>query len=99
MYLQCRLPQSNKVVWLDLTVNGVVVCSLYGFIQYDFADAGNAVILSVNQTDKIEVNGHTGFENYLFGSSDHIFTTFSGAQIISKEDLAIPGKVCLERLS
>ncbi|WAR14923.1 C1QL2-like protein, partial [Mya arenaria] len=42
------------------------------------------------QGDSVSVKSHAQKPNHLYGTQDHIYTTFSGAQLISDEDLGDP---------
>jgi hypothetical protein len=37
------------------------------------------------------VKAHIGNDNYLFGNTEQIFTTFSGVQVITDIDMMSPG--------
>ena len=76
-------------------MNGSYICSLRGFSPYDFLHVSNAVILHVNQGDTVSIVSHSGVENHLFGNPDHIFTTFSGGEIISDNDILMSGMLSI----
>ena len=85
------MSRQSEELWLDLRVNDRYICSIYAYTDYEWADAGNTAIVHLSAGDNVTVTAHAGLENHLFGSSDHIFTTFSGAQIISDAELRNPG--------
>ncbi|KAH3780157.1 hypothetical protein DPMN_157967 [Dreissena polymorpha] len=78
--------RQHEELWLDLRQNGAYVCSIYGFTEFDWASAGNSVILHLSSGDNVGFYSRPGHESHLFGSADHVFTTFSGAQLVSDFD-------------
>ncbi|XP_052761170.1 uncharacterized protein LOC128203686 isoform X2 [Mya arenaria] len=88
--LNGSIARQNEELWQDLVHNGNYVCSIYAFTDYDWADAGNTVILHLMEGDTMTVRAHPTLQNNLYGSQDHIFTSFSGVQIISDSDIAMP---------
>lgn len=87
------MTRQNEELWQDLLKNGNYVCSIYGYTDYEWVDAGNTVIIHLLEGDNITVVAHGDIENHLFGSEDHVFTSFSGAQIMSDADLLNPGTI------
>lgn len=83
------MARQNEELWQELRLNNKYVCSIYAYTDFEWADAGNTVILHLFEGDNITVVAHN--DNYLYGSSDHIFTTFSGVEIMSDVDLSNPG--------
>ncbi|WAR14956.1 hypothetical protein MAR_005061 [Mya arenaria] len=61
-------------------------------VQYhnELVDSFKAFNMSDGQGDSVSVRSHTRYANHLYGTQDHIYTTFSGTQLISDEDLADP---------
>lgn len=84
------MTRQNEKLWQELKLNRQHICSIFAFTEYEWAEAGNTVILHLQVGDNLTVAAVE--ENYLYGSSDHIFTTFSGALILSDSDMTNPGK-------
>jgi len=89
--LHASMTRQNEELWLDLRVHNLTICSIHAYTDYEWADAGNTAIVHLYEGDNVTVAAHGDLENHLYGSSDHVFTTFSGAQIMSDSDLANPG--------
>lgn len=81
----------HEDLWLELWVNNIYVCSIYAFTDFDWATAGNSAILHLLAGDQAAVLSKYGHENRLMGSAEYMFTSFSGAQIVSDDDLRSPG--------
>ncbi|KAH3771568.1 caprin-2-like isoform X2 [Dreissena polymorpha] len=80
----------NEELWLDLFVNEDYVCSIYARADFEWASASNSVVLHLSAWDKAGVFSRAGRVSRLYGSADYIFTSFSGTQIVSDEDLNNP---------
>jgi len=85
------MTRESKELWLDLRVNNLTICSIYAYTNYEWADAGNTAIVHLYEGDNVTVNAHGDFASNIYGTSDHIFSTFAGVQIISDSDLVNPG--------
>lgn len=63
---------------MELYKNADYVCSIYGFTTHGFADAGNSVLLHLNENDVISIRSHASTNTTLYGTLDQIYTTFTG---------------------
>ncbi|XP_053379495.1 uncharacterized protein LOC123526879 [Mercenaria mercenaria] len=79
------LARQNKELYQDLYHNNQYVCSIYGLTDQDWADAGNTVLLHLKQNDEISIRADGN--NSLYGAADQIYTTFSGAQLVTDTDM------------
>ncbi|XP_060608125.1 uncharacterized protein LOC132760217 [Ruditapes philippinarum] len=76
----------KKGFWQELFHNNIYVCSIYGLANQDYADAGNTVLLHLKENDQISVRAHRN--SSLFGTSDQIYSTFSGTQLVREADMS-----------
>ncbi|XP_055997849.1 complement C1q tumor necrosis factor-related protein 4-like [Ostrea edulis] len=72
------LAQNNKTVWLELYHNHDYVTSAWGHTESGYADAGNTVILHLFSGDQVYVKTRNKIPVDLFGSTNQVYTTFSG---------------------
>lgn len=77
------LSSENGEVWLDIYKNNDYVVSIYASTYYDWADAGNSVVLDLSKGDLIFVKAVDNYVNDVYGAADEIYTTFSGALVNS----------------
>ncbi|XP_052266334.1 uncharacterized protein LOC127868529 [Dreissena polymorpha] len=84
----------NEELWLDLwaTKDHVerYICSIYAHVDFEWASAGNTVIVHLSSGEQVAVFSRPGHVSRLFGSYDYQFTSFGGSQIISDEELRNP---------
>nr|AGI44588.1 C1q domain containing protein [Azumapecten farreri] len=81
------LALADKEVYLELFKNGGYVLSVYAYTPNEWGDAGNTVILYLQQNDDITVKANPQYDVELFGDQAQVYCTFSGA-LLSK---TIPG--------
>lgn len=62
------------------------MCSIHGYTSHGYADAGNSVMLHLNENDIISIKSHASTNTTLFGTADEIYTTFTG--VLLKPDTA-----------
>ncbi|KAL4221158.1 hypothetical protein ACF0H5_019417 [Mactra antiquata] len=86
--MKMDLARQGQEEWQELFRNDQYVCSIYGKDSQEWADAGNSVLLHLNAGDQISIKSHNGRTSTLFGSTDEIYSTFSGVQIATDYDLA-----------
>lgn len=72
------LAHTQSRTWMELYKNADYVCSIYGFTTHCFADAGNSVLLHLNENDVISIRSHASTNTTLYGTLDQIYTTFTG---------------------
>lgn len=72
------LAHTQSRTWMELYKNADYVCSIYGFTTHGFADAGNSVLLHLNENDDISIRSHASTNTTLYGTLDQIYTTFTG---------------------
>lgn len=77
------LTKSNTKLFLELKLNNVVVATLWGYTVGDYAAAGNAVILQLEEGDTVWVQTRDDVAVDLYGTSEEIYTTFTGLQLSS----------------
>lgn len=75
------LTKSNTKLFLELKLNNVVVATLWGYTVGDYAAAGNAVILQLEEGDTVWVQTRDDVAVDLYGTSEEIYTTFTGLQL------------------
>ena len=80
----------GEEIYQELYHNNNLVCSLYNYADNEWTDAGNTAILHLQAGDKIGV--YAAVDNNIYGSSDEVYTSFSGAMIASEHDINIKGK-------
>ncbi|KAK3093600.1 hypothetical protein FSP39_017952 [Pinctada imbricata] len=85
------LTMSDVNVWLELFKNDQIVASLFGNTPHDYADAGNSVILHLNAEDRIDVRAHSNYTTHLFGTTDQVYTTFTG--VLLSPDFQIDNQI------
>lgn len=71
------LAHTQSRTWMELYKNADYVCSIYGFTTHGFADAGNSVLLHLNENDAISIRSHASTNTTLYGTHDQIYTTFT----------------------
>lgn len=71
------LAHTQSRTWMELYKNADYVCSIYGFTKHGFADAGNSVLLHLNENDVISIRSHASTNTTLYGTLDQIYTTFT----------------------
>ncbi|XP_060608068.1 uncharacterized protein LOC132760165 [Ruditapes philippinarum] len=79
------LARQNMELYQELYHNNHYVCSIYGLTDQDWADAGNTVLLHLKQNDHISIRAHGN--NSIYGTPDEIYSTFSGAQLVTENDM------------
>lgn len=67
-----------QTVWLELYHNHDYVTSAWGHTESGYADAGNTVILHLFSGDQVYVKTRNKIPVDLFGSTNQVYTTFSG---------------------
>lgn len=72
------LTHSQSKIWLELYRNTDYVCSIYAYTSHGYADAGNSVMLHLNEYDSVSIKSHSSYNTTLYGKSDQIYTTFTG---------------------
>ncbi|KAK3083518.1 hypothetical protein FSP39_024580 [Pinctada imbricata] len=70
---------SSEEFWLELFHNNDFVESSYGYTSGSYADAGNTAVLHLKKGDTVYVKARPGHSVQLYGDSDELYTTFSGA--------------------
>lgn len=80
------LAHTQSKIWIELYKNTNYVCSIYGYTSHGYADAGNSVMLHLNENDSISIKSHASTNTTLFGTADEIYTTFTG--VLLKPDTA-----------
>lgn len=90
------MSRQNEQFWQDLLLNGHYICSVFAHREFEWANAGNSVILHIQEGDNLTLVAHE--TSFLYGSSDHIFTTFSGAEVVPDVDLLYPGNFIFSKL-
>ena len=77
------LSRSDANLYLELYQNGDLVASLWAHTHNDYAAAGNAVILNLNEGDTVQVKTRSQNAVDLYGTAGQVYTTFSGVQLKS----------------
>ena len=72
------LSRSDGEIWLEFYKNEDYVVSIYAYTASDWADAGNSVILELQQGDTVYVKATDDYDNALYGAAGEVYTTFSG---------------------
>lgn len=80
------LAHTQSKIWIELYKNTNYVCSIHGYTSHGYADAGNSVMLHLNENDIISIKSHASTNTTLFGTADEIYTTFTG--VLLKPDTA-----------
>lgn len=71
--------QSNIGTWIDLFKNTKYVCYIFGYTARGNADAGNSVLLHLNEDDTISLKAHPSYSTSIYGTGHvHVYTTFTG---------------------
>ncbi|XP_060069407.1 uncharacterized protein LOC132549485 [Ylistrum balloti] len=81
------LSLADKEVYLELFKNSQYVLSAYAYTTNEWGDAGNSVILHLNQGDDITIKARPQYDVQLFGDVSQIYCTFSGALL----SMTVPG--------
>lgn len=53
------------------------MCSIFGYTAHGYADAGNSVLLHLNEDDKVSLKAHSSYSTTIYGTG-HVYTTFTG---------------------
>ena len=79
------LSRSDSKIWLNFFKNEEYLVSIYAYTASDWADAGNTVILELQQGDLVYVKAVDDYDNSLYGAENEIYTTFSGELLFSEK--------------
>uniref|UniRef100_K1PPT7 Complement C1q-like protein 2 n=1 Tax=Magallana gigas TaxID=29159 RepID=K1PPT7_MAGGI len=71
------LAQSHSGTWIELFKNTNYVCSIFGYTAHGYADAGNSVLLHLNEDDAVSLKAHPSYSTTIHGTG-HVYTTFTG---------------------
>lgn len=53
------------------------MCSIFGYTAHGYADAGNSVLLHLNEDDAVSLKVHPSYSTTIHGTG-HVYTTFTG---------------------
>lgn len=71
------LAQTHSGTWIELFKNTNYVCSIFGYTAHGYADAGNSVLLHLNEDDAVSLKAHPSYSTTIHGTG-HVYTTFTG---------------------
>lgn len=80
------LAHSQSRTWIELFKNTDYVCSIFGYTSHGYADAGNSVLLHLNEYDIVSIKSHPSYDTTLYGTGDQIYTTFTGV-LLNPDDI------------
>ncbi|XP_076110292.1 uncharacterized protein LOC143079045 [Mytilus galloprovincialis] len=91
------LSRKNEEIWLDLYKNKDYIVSIYAYTINDWADASNTVVLELQKGDLIFVKAVDNYENWIYGATDDIYTTFSGELVVPETtvDSSVKAAFCV----
>lgn len=81
------LSAEDKEIYQELYHNSDFVCSLYNTAKNEWSNAGNTAILHVKAGDSLAVRAASGYNNVIYGTSDQVYSTFSGAILATESEI------------